>query len=216
MSRFFVVDFDRTLCDTSFVVRQLELFLDGVMPHVATALRQERAEVERSGGSYDVIATLKFHVEDTRRLLDDFIETYADTEAYLLPNARALLDALQAERYGIMTYGGREWQQYKLRLARLDKSPSLIISEKGKGVRIASWHEGGGYRLPEEFGGGVVDRIILIDDKASEFSGLPQDGSAQGYWVVGAPLLPSQDGEVSHYVNRVTSLQDVMAYETLS
>jgi hypothetical protein len=218
VTTYFVLDFDRTLLDTGRVVARFEDFLMGAYPRLAVSLRNDREQVEKSGGSYDVVAALALQADvPVDEILRQFVASCASAE-YFLPGAEELLGRLKsmATRYGVMTYGGVQWQQTKLQLVGIVDEASMIIPSRGKGVRIADWRSVSGlYRIPDELGGGEVDRVVLVDDKAVEFEQLPVDGNAQGYLLrsEACPLLHSQKGEVGENVTVVHSLRAVMEHE---
>ncbi len=216
---FYVLDFDRTLFDTSAVVQHIEQFLMVEYPDIAETVGRERQRVEMSGGSYDMLASIRQHAPDTTDdLLASFVE-HERHESLLLPGADALMAAIEhaGHEWGIMTYGGEQWQRAKLRMAGLEDAAALVIERKGKGERIAGWRDDDGlYRLPRELGSRVVRQIVIVDDKASEFAGLPGDDSTRGYWVRNAAsALPSQEGSVPGGVSTVGTLHDVIAQERL-
>lgn len=216
---FFVLDFDRTLCDTSLVTQRFEGFLGSAYPKLAIQLRAAREHIERTGGSFDVMTVLG-DVRDIsiEGILSRFVEEEANENAYLLPSAHLLLRTITeaGSRWGIMTYGGEAWQRTKLRLLGFNDTSAIILSKKGKGVQIALWKGVEGYNLPAIFGGGLARRVVLIDDKAVEFVGLPEE--SQGYLLRSSTddaLLLSQQGDVAPNVTIVHDLGKVIAHEQL-
>jgi len=216
---FFVLDFDRTLCDTSLVMHQFEEFLRDDYSELAAQLHATREQIEQTGGSFDVMTVLSdvkgISIED---ILSRFVEKETGKTAYFLPGAQLLLHAITeaGSRWGIMTYGGEDWQRTKLRLLGFDDSSAIILSKKGKGAQIASWKEVEGYRLPVIFGSGIVERIVLVDDKAVEFTGLPEE--SQGYLLranADDALLLSQRGDVAFNIMVVHDLDEVIVHEQL-
>ena len=217
---FYALDYDRTLLDTNEVVRRFEDFLSTKYPDVATLLDDERRNIEESGGSYDILSAMNRYIsEEVDGLIESFVASEQNPEL-LFPGAKELLAAIDkaGHPWGILTYGGKEWQSAKLRLAGLGDAQALIVDTKGKGERIASWRDRSGqYRLPRELGGRTVAKIVIVDDKASEFAGLPSDGTASGYRVRNASgnQLPSQMGELPANVVSVDGLTEIIAYEHL-
>ncbi|HRQ87049.1 MAG TPA: hypothetical protein PLY16_02975, partial [Candidatus Saccharibacteria bacterium] len=95
-------------------------------------------------------------------------------------------------------------QAHKLKLSGLSGIPYLMTGE-AKGELIASWQdENGLFTVPKELGDSSVkySSIVLIDDKARSFKGLPRQ--ARGYWLseTSDTILPSHEGAVK----RITHL----------
>jgi hypothetical protein len=116
-----------------------------------------------------------------------------------------------------MTFGGRAWQAMKLKLLGFSVDEAIILESKGKGRQIGTWQKGGIYQIPSDFGGGIAHEVILVDDKAVEFLGLPLDG-ARGYMVRKGreELLVSQRGDLPVNVRVIHNLIDIIKYERLS
>lgn len=218
--KFFALDFDRTLGDTNAIAGSLVEFLGVNYPHLAAIIEEGRAEIESTGGSYDVWAALQLHSGlDVGSLIDEFIQQHEDSERFLMPGAKELLEAidLAGEWWGIVTYGGEDWQRTKLQLSGLSTQPTLIIDTHQKGRLLASWYDNSGqYKIPDELGGGEANELILVDDKASAFDGLPVSSAVRGYWLRrGGPPLLSQRGSVPPHVTAITSLMKVVRDESL-
>lgn len=227
-SRLYAFDFDRTLGRTK---RIAEAFVEHVRdedPKAADVLRVSQAQVEASGGSFDMLRVLREHMG--LRALDNCVEGFVghrQQESFLEEGAQSLLQgAIEGgHRVGIMTYGGPEWQTIKLRATDLDRVPHMILAEKGiKGAMIASWYDDttGLYRVPDELGGGVVEEVVFADDKQEEFKGLPRQSSVRGYWFTGSDIKPvaetstDRPGEaLPPNVVRVSSLHDIAQREGL-
>lgn len=191
MTKFFVLDFDRTLGRMVDIVRDFLDYVGQSYPAIETILREERRTIEATGGSFDMVRAVGLHIGQTAldELLDTFIMKYKGN-SYLEDGASQLMEGIVAkgDRLGILTYGGEVWQDTKLRLTGLDTYQRIIVAEKGqKGRFIASWYDTDRkmYCIPEEFGGGECDAVVLIDDKLTEFAGFPHHQSAHGYVFVG-------------------------------
>ncbi len=147
---FVVLDFDRTLGDTDKLFAALGNLLGG-----------------RDTVDWQVVKR-------------EFV-ALGDTTDFLMPGARELLAYLRqmAIGHGILTYGGREWQEMKLAAARLSDMPTIITSE-AKGPLLKRWQQPDGrYALPPEFA--MVEyreaqHIIFVDDKPTSFDGAPTSG----------------------------------------
>lgn len=214
---FYIVDFDRTLVDTD---KLNEVFFEIAEQYGAISrerLAEADAEVKKTGDSLDTAGYVRDRLAEEGRDEDwDALEKQFIHESrslnYLLPGAANLLEWLAAngKRYGILTYGNPLWQRIKLTAAGFNHTRHIIMEKKEKGKFISSWQQPDGeFRLPHEFGGGTYERIVLIDDKAVSFDQFPAAPS-QGYWVLDPKNeLPSQQGEVSSNVIRLTSLIDL-------
>ena len=227
MSRFYALDFDRTLGATSVILAQFITYLSRADPYLGMIIMNKQEQVESSGGSFDVVTALQGSIDP--KILQNYMDTFASTQrstSLLTDGALVLINAIQGSNHhvGILTFGGKQWQEMKLRVATLEQYDRMIVAEKGKkALLIASWYDQDQkkYQLPDEFGGGLVDEVVLVDDKAVEFSGLPEDGSVRGYLFrdISTPLLPSQQsmsaGDLPIGVIAITSLEEVVKKEDL-
>lgn len=216
---FYIVDFDRTLVDTD---KMTEVFIEIAEEHGAISREQiEKAneDVTRTGDSFDTAGYVRDRLmaEDRGEEWDALEKQYIHESRslnYLLPGAAELLEwlAVHGKRYGILTYGNPLWQRIKLTASGFNHVRHIIMEQKEKGRLISSWQrDDGSFRLPEAFGSGWADYVILIDDKAVSFAELP-DTPTQGYWVLDpAHELPSQQGSTPGNVVRVHDLSAVVA-----
>lgn len=225
--RFYALDFDRTLGRTADIARGFAEYIKGVDPVVGDALQKQQHNVEATGGSFDMMKTLRTHMNQhaLSELVNGFLRQ-CNGESYLEDGAEALLTSITAKghRVGIVTYGGEDWQTIKLQATNLDSYHRLILGEKGKkGSLIASWYDPIQcvYYLPDELGGGVVKQVILVDDKPVEFAGLPDISSARGYLYTGSAKPASDtssqptDTRLPSQVITAVSLMDVVRHEGL-
>lgn len=215
---FYITDFDRTLVDSD---KLLEVFIEITEEHFAIPREQiEKADrdIKQRGDSFDTAGYVRDHLaeegksEEWDALEKQFIHECRSLNM-LLPGAKELLDwyAANGKRYGILTYGNHLWQGIKLTAAGFNHVDHIIMDYKEKGRLIKHWRlEDGTFRMPHEFGGGIVDKIILLDDKAVSFSEFPNSPS-EGYWVVDqTKALPSQSGEVPSNVYNMNNLFEVV------
>jgi hypothetical protein len=94
-----------------------------------------------------------------------------------------------------MTYGvDHDWQQLKLHACGLT-SNYLIIGTPKKVPFLQAM------RTMRQ-----VQKIILVDDKASAFTGLPETNEYAGFWLQRGKLLPSQRGTIPNNVTIIPSL----------
>jgi len=215
---FYIVDFDRTLVDSD---KLLEVFIEIANTYFAIPREQiERAneDVKQRGDSFDTAGFVRDHLydhdrgDDWEKLEKRFIHESRALN-YLLPGATELLEWLAAngKHYGILTYGNPLWQHLKLTASGFNHVRHMILEQKEKGMLIASWQKtDGSFKLPDALGRHSASHIVMIDDKAVSFAGLP-GAPTQGFWVLDpANELPSQQGSVPANVTRLNTLHDIL------
>lgn len=227
----FALDLDRTLLKTSAVAEAFKKYVATTNAEASRQLGYSQEALEKTGGSVDMLAVLARAMGSPalRQCTDGFVDSHRDRD-YLEQGARELLSAVEShgQRVGIVTYGGREWQEAKLALVGFSNPgaevPRLIRDEKGgKGALIASWYspETGLYHLPIELGGGTVAKVVLVDDKPIELEGLPDNASAYGYLYTGGTqpatgqLPVTAESQLPANVIVVNSLDEVIRKEGL-
>lgn len=215
---FYIVDFDRTLADSD---KLLEVFIEISNHYMELPLEQVQkidADIKAKGDSFD---TAKFvrdalskagEMDEWEKLEKQFIH---ESRAFnmLLPGANELLEYLNKHhmRHGILTYGNPLWQHLKLTASGFNHVKRIVTTNKHKGHFISSWRDDHGlFHIPQEYGGGVAGKIVLIDDKAASFDGFPEEPS-QGYQVLDVDTaLPAQLGDVPANVTHLSSLYEVL------
>lgn len=209
----FVLDLDRTMANTK-LYDEAEYALESLLGDRYSRLKEVRQTTERSGGSFDFLAYLKENDLPIEGFLKIFMtRTQAlGTEAFRNKGATELLERLARQSIPLifMTYGGREWQRAKLAAAGYESFPTLITDTKQKGHLIAAWQQPDGSFIPDSGAGvtGKFERIVLVDDKAEAFAGLP--AKATGYLLVETDKpLPSQQGVLPPHVVRIQSLDNI-------
>ncbi len=236
-----LVDVDRTLVPTHLVTR---LYTDASRNIVgkidSKAIDAQRDLLETSGKSFSPYAIVQKLVspEDFARINDEFysltrkkddaqgsVLLYRDTLPFLYDLAARKVPTV------LLTYGVDEaWQALKLKAAGLDVWPHIITDRRDKGAIIREWQNPatGGYEFDRRIVTNrtylaaqlAIRRIVLFDDKASSFHGLPEDGSAGGAWLrrLEEDRLPSQEGIVPNNVVEVNTLERSFdrALETLA
>lgn len=208
-----VNDLDRNLIDTD---RAFDHFVtvcidEGVAKQAE--LEDAKRAVELSGGSFDLT---KYLVEDgvtpdsLSGLYDVFSRT-AEPGELLYPDAQRFLGRLQnsGALQLILTYGEVAWQEAKLRACGLGTVPHIVTNSKRKGVAIAGWRTDTVYEVTTDEGIELMHpQVVLTDDKAVSFEGLPTD--AVGYLVQrGSTVLASQAGTVPAHVRRINSMDQI-------
>lgn len=208
-----VNDLDRNLIDTN---RAFDHFVavcvdEGVAKQAE--LDEAKRAVELSGGSFDLTKYLLDDgvTADSLKGLYDVFSRTPQPEALLYPDAQRFLDRLQnsGALHLIMTYGEAAWQEAKLRACGLETVPHIVTNSKRKGAAIAGWRTGAVYEVKTDEGIELAHpHVVLTDDKAVSFEGLPAD--AVGYLVQrGTTVLASQAGAVPPHVRRVSSMDQI-------
>jgi phosphoserine phosphatase len=220
-TEFFIIDFDRTLADSD---KLLEAFIEVTTEYIAIPREQIEAanrDVRQRGDSFDTAGYVRDHLNEMDRgeewdtLEKEFIHRLrARLPELLLAGASELLEWLRARgsSYGILTYGNPLWQHMKLSATGFNHEQRIVMEHKHKGRLISSWQQSdGSFVLPQEFGGGVADAIVMLDDKAVSFEDFPAVPS-RGYWICDPTHeLPSQRGTVPANVQRCNTLSDALA-----
>ncbi|MDB5167489.1 MAG: hypothetical protein JWN26_634 [Candidatus Saccharibacteria bacterium] len=219
---FFAIDFDRCLSDTDKLDKIFYELAGDEYPQLdAVELLRARNEIENTGRTFDQIGALQkvFNESELADFLDVFISR-AIREDVLSLGARDFIKALESHNlpYGLVTFGGIRWQQVKIKASGVDSIPTLITDHTGKGEIIAKWQQTDGtFLIPSDLTAKelYVKTVVLLDDKAIAFKGLPQ--ASRGYWVQSTtkPLLPSQTGAIPDNVRIARGLDQVLEFESL-
>lgn len=201
MSRHYIFDFDRTLADTDALA---SAYIQLVGDLLGVSFSDElHALMHEAGPSFDLLPAAEV-VVGSPELLEAVNKSFVllGTErSFTLPQARNLLN--RTEPAGILSYGNPKWQALKMRACNIDL-PAIITHEPGMKARtIARWKTGSGFILPEEFGGHLVDQVVLVDDKLSELQPLP-DG-ALGHWYNPGRM----HAELPVHVTEIASLDEI-------
>lgn len=209
-----LLDLDRCLLDTNAFIRA---FYDALEPGLAKALRHAQEGIEASGGSFDLVETIKERVDEPEwRAIRSYFFEASNGATFLYNGARELMTWLQTRKvpFAIITYGGEEWQCLKQRTARLERVPMIVVDTSAKGKIIDSWRDSDGlFRLPVEHVAlpPSAHRIVLVDDKAVAFQGMPE-GSVGIQVVIGEKPPSIQQGDLPSGV-RVAHGLDVVRGE---
>lgn len=219
-TEFYIVDFDRTLVDSD---KLFEVFIE--IAHRYFAIPREQIEkanedMKARGDSFDTAGYVREHLyeedrgDEWKSLKQAYIKE-CQALNMLIPGASELIQWLESngKQYGILTYGNPMWQGLKITAAGFDQTNHIVMVHKEKGRLITSWRDDSGmFRLPEAFGAGLVDSVVMIDDKAISFCEFPGEPS-KGYWVLDPQNeLPSQQGSVPENVVRCVDLREVISH----
>ncbi|MGB3023712.1 MAG: hypothetical protein WBB39_02790 [Candidatus Saccharimonadales bacterium] len=218
-----IVDLDRCLIDSNVMQRALEDAYVRVVGSEATLLRQIEQVVSQSGGSFDMVTALSEQV--TTEQLSDIKQRFLDAiqydEAIYETGAKQFLRTLrdQQKPFFIMTYGGEEWQNWKMAAAHVLDVPHIILGSKDKGVYITNHYDAFGscYAFDDiamHEGPWYTQSLTLLDDKAISFSGLNAPRSnGYWYWPRDRELLATQSigqDRLPATVRKVASFQEVI------
>lgn len=223
-TKFFVLDFDRTLGSTVLLYELFQEIVESVVDNEAVhRLDSARHAVEDDGGSFDSITYVQDilasagKADSWQQIEDEFI-TRAHQSGFLEPGAERLIDYLDTHHYsyGIVTYGGEAWQRLKIRAVGLDDIPVIVTKTQGKGEVIASWRQADGrYEVPGSLNRNseplTVQSIVLIDDNALNFVGLP--GDAIGFYIQNVTTRDRSNqltAPISQYTRTVAGLDEVI------
>jgi hypothetical protein len=221
---FYVLDLDRCLIDTDRLQRAMMHVIEKDTDIDGVRLDEGRVAYEASGGSFDTAkyVTDLFKSEgrkDGRELWNSIAQAAtaeAQGEDMLLPYAAELLARLKHEgrAFGILTYGGRMWQETKITASGLADIPHIVTPIKEKGILLTSWkQEDGSFLIPAPLGGGRVLRarsLVFIDDKPVSFKGIPEGVRAICAITPGATWPDDILAALSPQVEIVQGLRDVV------
>ncbi len=187
-SLFQLIDLDRTLFNTPLFVEAIADEINKDEPGFGAALQKQFEAAYAEGRTFFMFRQLRQDQGDVwvEALVARVVEKYG-ADAFLMPGARKRLK--QAElltnetpAWGILTYGDQVDQYMKVRIIGLENAPMYITRTPHKGSIIADWAQpGGGFKLPEAFGGAVVGRLSLEDDKLAAFYDMP--AGVLGLWL---------------------------------
>lgn len=223
-----LLDFDRCLGDTSQLQAQLETVLSRYNKTLSLDdMRGERERTEAIGGSFDTVDWIQRqldssgHPEVWRDIVQRFVQTSLNggdprASQALMPGASELLHYLEDQKipHGFLTYGGRDWQEAKLRATGLVDLPRLIIDYRQKGQLIRSWRQSdGSFVLPAELSAQnqplKVQKLAFLDDKADSFIGIPPHNTLLiQVNDERSGVLPSQQGVVAQDVLHARNLSE--------
>jgi hypothetical protein len=137
-------------------------------------------------------------------------------EHLISASGRKLLDELSTRQlpFGIITFGEPEHQRLKLQLTGLDEIPYMLADTPEKAAEMGRWKQkGGSFRLPAAFNAQIseVREIVLVDDKAAAFIGIPSGVRGYLYRPVGREVLDFQVGDVPSSVMTITDLLAILS-----
>lgn len=213
-SVFELIDLDRVIFDTAQFAAALTDEIHRTEPELGTMLQEQFEVAYEKEETFFLLRYLRHTHGDAwfAALVQKIVQHYG-AEAFILPGVHERFaepdnpDGGKACR-GILSYGDAIDQHMKIQLIGLENVPLYIADTPDKAWLIRSWRlPDGRFQLPDEFGGHIVDTVILEDDKLRAFEGLPE--SAYGVWIT-----QYEDAEarlVAAGVGNVTYAQDLHA-----
>jgi hypothetical protein len=208
---FYAIDFDRTLGNVERHVARLNHFLEDRGLLAPGELTTQVNEARAAGESFDVLGYVQAtHPDMTLRFLQsDYLAYVAGHHNELLmPGAVEVIHWLQTTKraFGIVSYGNKDWQEFKIKAAGLDTFLCLIVPTREKATLIATWKHDDTFVIPMKLEGNQsYETVVLIDDHITAFNELPR--GMRGYWVTDASTEPPAG------VTKITSLEKVIEYE---
>ncbi len=197
---FQVIDFDRTIFDTSKFALLVTAELETVRPGMGKAL-DERFEVAyKNRETFFVFRYIREEIgTDALEKLIETVVNRVGIDDLLMPGVRERLAfaeqiGTQQPAWGILTYGDADDQHMKLRIAGFKDVPTILLETPDKSEIIATWkNDDGTFSLPAEFGGNTVDVVSLEDDKLRAFNNIVE--GITGVWMKN-PLNELAEGEI--------------------
>ena len=185
---FYILDFDHCLGNTNKLQEVLQEVIEretGIHPHVISKAREE---YRKNGGSFDTATYVKQLFDQAGKDSEaewQTIETLFIRESQVMdmlePYAEELLRILQERQlpFGVVTYGGKEWQEAKLAASGLMAMPHLVTDVKEKGYLLSSWRQADKtFLLPDVLTGEnrlQAKNLVFIDDNPVSFVGIPTE-----------------------------------------
>ncbi|HUC96675.1 MAG TPA: hypothetical protein VMR16_03370, partial [Candidatus Saccharimonadales bacterium] len=182
-----------------------------------------RDNAEANGISFSVFDYIKQHHPNIDINIIESIyreRARAISDSLVEVGASELIKFLRStgREFCIMSYGDKRWQTLKIMGAGFDDVPKLIVPSQQKSLYIKQWRniKSGGFIVPKAC---FLDNkpreareIILVDDKASAFEGMPI--GARGYLVQkqSSMKLPQQS-ELPPNVQSVSRIDEIIDLE---
>lgn len=214
---FQVIDFDRTLFDTSKFAKLVTQEVDVIQPGLGAKLDEQFEIMYKRRETFFLFHYLRSEIGNERlEALAAHIVDKVGVDALLMPGAReriAFAERIATQRpgWGILTYGDAEDQHMKLRLAGFGEAPTILLETPNKSEAIATWkNDDGTFTLPKEFGGATVTDITLEDDKLRAFYDIP--AGVTGVWMKNAQNELVEGEVVPEGVVGVYSLLESIEY----
>lgn len=217
----YILDYDRCLFDSSrFQDEFIRCVVDNHHALTREQIQDTQRATEASGGSFDTVSYVRSFFgpsewQELKKLFLKEMSAPAKREALYFGDAKAFIAELRQRDilFGIMTYGGEEWQQMKLQALGFDDTPHIITDTKRKGAIITSYYDSAKdiftIPTPLAFEDTQAKNVCLVDDKAVSFEGMPE--KAHGYWLVPdeSRIIASQQGKIGQNIKKIASLGEI-------
>lgn len=214
---FQVIDFDRTLFDTSKFALLVTAELETLQPGIGKKLDEQFEAAYKDRQTFFVFREIRkmIGIDGLEALVAKAVDKVG-IESLFMPGARERIAfanqiGTQTPAWGILTYGDPEDQYMKLRIAGFQDVPTILLDTPDKSKVIATWkNQNQTFTLPAEFGGGQVDIVTLEDDKLRAFDGGVE--GIVGVWMQNALNDLTQGEAVAANVKPVGSLYESIEY----
>lgn len=187
-SIFQLIDYDRTMFDTSRFIREVTARVNRFREGMGDAIDARFEQTYKSEQTFFIMQFIRDELG--AEVLDELVqEVLADNpgDRFLLPGVEQRLDvAAQLSTiqpsWGILTYGHEVDQLLKLKIGGFSDAPVFISDTPDKSELIRSWLQpDGSFALPAEFGGATAEKLSFEDDKIRAFHNLPDN--VFGVWI---------------------------------
>lgn len=215
---FQLIDLDRTLFDTSKFAKALTDEVNKTHPGLGAQLDEQFEEAYTREETFFLLRYLRQEMGDQNfeMLVNQVVMQQPEGgAAFKLPGFDERLElanglSSHTPGWGILTYGDYIDQVMKMRLVGLEDATMYCTPTPNKGEIIAGWRQADGrFRLPEEYGGDLVDNLTLEDDKHRAFLDLPE--GVRGVWLTHDPRAYERLADLSG-VAIATSLGEAGQY----
>lgn len=214
---FQVIDFDRTIFDTSKFALLVTAELETVRPGMGKALDEQFEIAYKNRETFFVFRYIREEIgAEALELLVTTVVDRVGIDALLMPGARERLAfaeqiGTQQPAWGILTYGDADDQYMKLRIAGFKDVPTILLETPDKSEIIATWkNEDGTFTLPAEFGGHTVDVVSLEDDKLRAFTNIVE--GTTGVWMKNELNELAEGEAIPRGVHPVTDMYESIEY----
>lgn len=216
-SLFQIIDFDRTIFDTSKFALLVTAELETVRPGMGKALDEQFEIAYKNRETFFVFRYIREEIgAEALELLVTTVVDRVGIDALLMPGARERLAfaeqiGTQQPAWGILTYGDADDQYMKLRIAGFKDIPTILLETPDKSEIIATWkNKDGSFTLPAEFGGHTVDVVSLEDDKLRAFTNIVE--GITGVWMKNALNELTEGEAIPRGVHPVTDMYESIEY----
>lgn len=206
----YLVDMDRCTLNTEAVMNKLAIILEqyGIDHSLVESERQRAVQDTGYIGVWEHLQQTVFTTQVSEALVTKALLLGSPDTSYLYAGAQQFLSENQG-RAVVMTFGSPVWQLLKARLSGIDQLAPIHVVDthfKGQLVADARTHHGHyAFRVGDTEW--TAASVVLIDDKAAAFTGLPTD--CRGYQLNNGPWYDYQRGELPAQVEQISTFAAV-------